>query len=269
MLAIEELEVGYGDARVLHGVSLGVAAHEIVALIGANGSGKTTLARALAGLLPVESGRILLDGAPIERLSPRARLGRGMAQVPEGRQIVFGLTVRETLRLGAYTQRYRLGERGLAERTAEVCQYFPALLECCDALAGNLSGGQQQMLAIARALMVKPRLLVFDEPSLGLAPVLVTEIFRLIAGLRKDGLAILLSEQNARLSLAIADRAYVIENGRVALEGTGAALLRNPEVAERYLGVGKGAASAGAGSDGRHAALVHGLTRILGAGAGR
>ena len=269
MLAVEELEAGYGDARVLQGITLGVAAHEIVVLIGANGSGKTTLARAISGLLPVRSGRILLDGDPIERLSPRARLGRGIAQVPEGRQIVFGLTVRENLRLGAYTQRYRLGERGLAERMAEVCRHFPALLERRDALAGNLSGGQQQMLAIARALMVKPRLLVLDEPSLGLAPVLVAEIFRLIAGLRKDGLAILLSEQNARMSLAIADRAYVIEKGRVALEGTGAALLGNPEVAERYLGVGTGGASAGEGSGGRHAALVRGLARILGAGAAR
>jgi branched-chain amino acid transport system ATP-binding protein len=269
MLAVERLEAGYGDARVLQGVSLDVAAHEIVALIGANGAGKTTLARAISGLLPVKSGRILLDGDPIERLSPRARLGRGIAQVPEGRQIVFGLTVGENLRLGAYTQRYQLGERGLAARMAEVCRHFPALLERRDSLAGNLSGGQQQMLAIARALMVKPRLLVLDEPSLGLAPALVAEIFRLIASLRKDGVAILLSEQNARMSLALADRAYVIEKGRVALEGTGAALLGNPEVAERYLGVGKGAGGAGQENDRRHKVLVRGLGQILGAGAGR
>jgi branched-chain amino acid transport system ATP-binding protein len=264
MLAIERLEAGYGDAQVLHGIDLGVAAGEIVVLIGANGAGKTTLAKVISGLLPARAGHIRFEDKAIERLSPRARIERGIVQVPEGRQIVAGLTVSENLRLGAYTQRRRLGEAGIARRTTEICAHFPVLAERLDTAAGNLSGGQQQMLAIARALMVAPRLLVLDEPSLGLAPALVGEIFRLVATLRSRGIAILLSEQNARMSLAIADRGYVIERGRVVLQGRGRELLDNPEIAQRYLGVG---ASAGSSTDrhadARHTRLVQGLARIL------
>ncbi len=176
-----------------------------------------------------------------------------------------GFTVRENLRLGAYTKRRALGESGMAARIAEACRQFPVLEERLDSLAGNLSGGQQQMLAIARALMVEPRLLILDEPSVGLSPLLVGEIFRQIAALRAQGIGILLSEQNARMSLAIADRAYVIEMGRVVLSGRGAELLDNPEVAARYLGMGKAAETADAATtEARHAALVNGLARILG-----
>jgi branched-chain amino acid transport system ATP-binding protein len=264
MLAIEQLEAGYGDARVLHGIDLAVAAGEIVVLIGANGAGKTTLAKVISGLLPARAGHVRFEDQAIERLSPRARIERGIVQVPEGRQIVAGLTVGENLRLGVYTQRRRLGEAGIARRIDGICAHFPVLAERLGTAAGNLSGGQQQMLAIARALMAGPRLLVLDEPSLGLAPALVVEIFRLVAALRARGIAILLSEQNARMSLAIADRGYVMERGRVVLQGRGRELLDNPEIAERYLGVG--ASLRGAvddRTDFRHARLVHGLARIL------
>jgi branched-chain amino acid transport system ATP-binding protein len=264
-LEIRGLVTGYGDLTVLHGVDLAVDAGEIVALIGANGAGKTTLAKAVSGVLPVRRGQILLDGVPIEALSPGTRVRRGLSHVPEGRQIIAGLTVAENLRLGAYVERRRLGAAGMAARIEAVCRHFPVLSARLDEPAGNLSGGQQQMLAIARALMLEPRVLVLDEPSLGLSPVLVAEIFRLIADLRAQGLAILLSEQNARLSLAIAERGYVIEMGRVALQGPGRELLGRPEVVERYLGIGKAAGGeAGAGAAQRHAALVRGLASVLG-----
>jgi branched-chain amino acid transport system ATP-binding protein len=187
---------------------------------------------------------------------------KGISHVPEGRQVFGGLTVEENLRLGAYAQRKGLSEAEIKQRIESVCARFPVLLERRGETVANLSGGQQQMLVIARGLMAAPRILVLDEPSLGLAPVLVAEIFRLIASLRSEGRAILLSEQNARLSLAISDRAYVIENGRVALSGTGKALLKNPEVAERYLGVGKAVGLADAA---RHAKMVKRLKEIFAA----
>jgi len=180
--------------------------------------------------------------------------------VPEGRQIIAGLTVGENLRLGAYAKRRDFGEAGIVRRIGDVCRHFPVLTDRLGEIAGNLSCGQQQMLAIARALMAEPQLLILDEPSLGLSPTLIAEIFGLITGLRSRGLGILLSEQNARMSLAIADRAYVIEMGRVVLEGRGQDLLSKSEVAERYLGVG---AAAGHRTIARHAALMHGLERIL------
>jgi branched-chain amino acid transport system ATP-binding protein len=267
MLEIQNLSAGYGDAEVLHGVSLRVAAGEIVALIGANGAGKTTLAKTLAGVLSPLRGRILFEGQDINRVSAHERIVRGLAQVPEGRQIIGGLTVEDNLRLAVFTQRRRLGSAAIAGRLGEIGSRFPVLAERMNEMAGNLSGGQQQMLAIARALMVEPRLLVLDEPSLGLSPVLVSQIFALIADFRQRGLAVLLSEQNARMSLAIADRGYVIEMGRVVLEGTGPELLNNPTIAERYLGVGAGAA----GADHervrqRRQDLVRGLAPVLGRG---
>jgi branched-chain amino acid transport system ATP-binding protein len=266
MLEISGLVTGYGDLTVLHGIDLRVASGEIVALIGANGAGKTTLAKAVSGLLPARQGRIMLDGKSIERLPARARVRLGISHVPEGRQIIAGLTVADNLRLGAYVERRRLGTAIMAQRIDAVCRYFPVLSARLDESAGNLSGGQQQMLAIARALMVEPRVLVLDEPSLGLSPVLVAEIFRLIADLRAQGLAILLSEQNARLSLAIAERGYVIENGRVVLQGPGRELLFRPEVVERYLGIGTAAsAEATLASAQRHTTLVRGLATILSA----
>ncbi|HUZ74395.1 MAG TPA: ABC transporter ATP-binding protein [Stellaceae bacterium] len=262
MLEVKGLHTGYGSMDVIHGIDLVVGAGEIVALVGANGAGKSTLVKTISGLLPAREGEIRFEGERIDRLSPRARVLRGIAQVPEGRQVFGALTVTENLRLGAYVHRHHWSEAELAQRIDAVCAQFPVLRERFREPVANLSGGQQQMLVIARGLMAAPRLLVLDEPSLGLAPVLVAEIFRLIAGLRAQGLAIVLSEQNAKLSLAIADRAYVIEMGRVALEGTGRELLASPEVAERYLGVGHAVSVADAP---RHARLVGRLKEIFAA----
>jgi branched-chain amino acid transport system ATP-binding protein len=261
MLEIDGLHAGYGEIEVLRGVDLVVNAGEIVALIGANGAGKTTLAKTLAGLLPTRLGQISFEGKPIGQVGAPQRIALGMAHVPEGRQIVAGLSVRDNLRLGAYAQRGRLAQREIAQRIGGVCQQFPALDGRLGEPAGNLSGGQQQMLAIARAMMAQPRLLVLDEPSLGLAPTLVAGIFRMIVGLRDQGIAILLSEQNARMSLAIADRAYVMEMGRITLQGTGKELLDSSDVAERYLGVGQKIAAEA--TDERRMRLARGLTEIL------
>ena len=258
MLELKAVCCGYGINDVVHGVDLEVRAGEIVALVGANGAGKSTLAKAVSGILPLRAGEIRFEGVRIDRRSPRERVLAGIAHVPEGRQVFPGLTCAENLLLGAYAQ--AAGEAP-ERRVHKVCERFPALLERLHHPAGALSGGQQQMLAIARGLMAEPRLLVLDEPSLGLAPVLVQEIFSLVGELRAQGIAILLSEQNARMSLAIADRAYVIETGRVVLQGTGAELLGRPEVAERYLGVGRAVNAPGAA---RHARLVAGLRSILG-----
>ncbi|OIQ98755.1 high-affinity branched-chain amino acid transport ATP-binding protein LivF [mine drainage metagenome] len=238
MLELRRVTTGYGTGAVVHQADLTVGAGEIVALIGANGAGKSTLLKAVSGLLGVRSGEILFDGERIEKLAPRQRVQRGLVHVPEGRQVFAGLSIEENLWLGGNANR-RLGEQEASRRLAEMCVRFPVLGERRHEPAGNLSGGQQQMLAIARGLMSQPRLLLLDEPSLGLSPLLVTEIFRLVAGLRAQGMAILLSEQNARQSLAIADRAYVLEAGCIVLEGSGEALLGDRQVAERYLGVGK------------------------------
>jgi len=250
MLEVRQLSAGYGGHAVVRDISLRLGKGEIVALVGANGAGKSTLAKAISGILAPQQGEILLDGVPIGRLSARARVLLGVVHVPEGRQVFGGLSIAENLRLGAWTQR-RLGAQAIEKRMRQVCERFPVLLERLHEPAGTLSGGQQQMLAIARGLMAEPRLLLLDEPSLGLSPILVVEIFRLVQALRAQGISILLAEQNARLSLGIADRGYVIETGRVALEGSGAQLLAMREVAERYLGVGKaleGEASARLGS---------------------
>jgi branched-chain amino acid transport system ATP-binding protein len=260
MLEVKGLYTGYGGMDVIHGIDISCGAGEIVALVGANGAGKSTLVKTISGLLPVRAGEILFDGKRIDRISPSARVLMGIAQVPEGRQVFGGLTVAENLRLGAYVHRHSMDEAALEARIKEVCEHFPILLERLGEPVANLSGGQQQMLVIARGLMAKPRLLVLDEPSLGLAPVLVAEIFRLIAGLKAQGLSIVLSEQNAKLSLAIADRAYVIEMGRVALSGTGQQLLGMSEVAERYLGVGH---AVGVADASRHAQLVGRLKEIF------
>ena len=260
MLEVTAFHTGYGGLDVTHGIDMSIGAGEIVALVGANGAGKSTLLKAISGLLPVHAGQIRFEGQRIDHLSPRARVLLGFAQVPEGRQVFGGLTVAENLRLGAYVHRRGMSEADIVGRIREVCERFPILLERLSEPVANLSGGKQQMLVIARGLMARPRLLMLDEPSLGLAPVLVTEIFRLIAGLRDRGLSIVLAEQNAKLSLAIADRAYVIEMGRVALTGTGTELLGRTEVAERYLGVGKGVRVANAP---RHEQLVGRLKQIF------
>jgi branched-chain amino acid transport system ATP-binding protein len=259
-LEVRQLTTGYNRHAVVHDLNLAVGEGEIVALVGANGAGKSTLLKAISGLLPVQSGQILFGGRTIEQESPRRRVLLGIAHVPEGRQVFSGLSIEENLRLGAYAHRDRMGAAGIKARIAQVCETFPVLLERMHQPAGNLSGGQQQMLAIARGLMAQPRILLLDEPSLGLSPILVADIFRMIKLLREQGIGILLSEQNARQSLEIADRGYVMESGRVVIEGPGQQLLGQPEVIERYLGVGKGVGTADAG---RHAALVARLQSVL------
>ncbi len=253
MLELKAVSTGYGRQTVVHNVSLTLGKGEVLALVGANGAGKSTLVKAISGVLSLHGGEILLEGRRIDRLNARARVLAGIAHIPEGRQVFAGLTVADNLRMGAYTRLATLSAAELSARIDAVLAPIPGLRQRLDEPAGNLSGGQQQMLAIARGLMSEPRILLLDEPSLGLAPVLVAEIFRLIERLSEQGLAILLSEQNARLSLAIADRGCVIEKGRVALEGSGEALLGDPGVAERYLGVGAAVGDPGAQ---RHQRLV-------------
>ena len=260
MLELHGISAGYGRQTVVHDVSLALKPGEIVALVGANGAGKSTLVKAISGLMHLHGGEIALEGRRIERLPPRDRVLAGIAHVPEGRQVFAGLSVADNLRMGAYSQLGSLSTEALQQRVREVCEPLPVLLQRLDEPAGNLSGGQQQMLAIARGLMSRPRILLLDEPSLGLSPVLVTEIFRLVGRLRDQGLSILLSEQNARLSLAVADRGCVIEKGRLVLEGMGRELLENAEVAERYLGIG--AAVGGVGSQ-RQRQMTAGLRQLL------
>jgi branched-chain amino acid transport system ATP-binding protein len=259
MLELQNISAGYGGIDVIRGIDLTVQAGEIVTLVGANGAGKSTLVKTISGLVAVRSGTITFDGRRIETASTATRMRLGIAHVPEGRQVFSGLTVGENLALGAYVH------RGKAEQTqarlGQVGARFPVLRDRMSALAGNLSGGQQQMLAIGRGLMAAPKLLILDEPSLGLAPRLVSEMFELIQGLRRQGLAILLSEQNAQLSLAIADRGYVIENGRVALSGSGQDLLRSKDVADRYLGVGATPETAGPDRSGQLAERLRALLR--------
>jgi branched-chain amino acid transport system ATP-binding protein len=238
MLEVKDLTAGYDGNAVLDNIRIDLAASEIVTLVGANGAGKSTLVRAIAGIHPLMSGEILFDGRPIAGLSPAQRLRLGIALAPEGRQVFAGLTVRENLALGAYAVHGATTAAERARRLDEVLEIFPVLRERIDSPAGNFSGGQQQMLAIGRGLMSGPRLLMLDEPSLGLSPRLVGEIFQLVEKLRDRGIAILLSEQNARSALGIANRGFVIENGRIMLSGPAADLLDSSEVAERYLGAG-------------------------------
>jgi branched-chain amino acid transport system ATP-binding protein len=259
MLKVRGLAAGYGRGTVLSDTDLTVGKGELVALIGANGAGKSTLMKSIAGLLPVYRGEILLDGERIEALNPAARVLRGLCLVPEGRQIFGGHSVEENLRLGAYA-RSDEEPASLQRMIEELCQLFPMLLPRLKDVAANLSGGQQQILAIARGLMSRPQLLLLDEPSLGLAPALVTETFSMIARVRERGISILLSEQNARQSLAIADRAYVLENGRIAIAGRSSDILASAEVAKKYLGVGYSIADA-AGM--RKSALGKRLLEIL------
>ena len=232
MLEVANLRSAYGRIEVLHGVNLSVRTGEVVALIGSNGAGKTTLLRALSGVQPITAGEIRFLGERIDRLKPHKRVARGMTQSPEGRQIFGPLSVEDNLRLGAYMRRDKEIE---ADRN-HVFEMFPVLAEKRHLHAGGLSGGQQQMLAIGRALMGKPKLLLLDEPSLGLSPTLVDQILAAIVRLKSEGVTVLLVEQNATAALEIADRGYVLETGKVALEGTGDALLSDPKVKAAYLG---------------------------------
>jgi len=238
MLTVTDLHAGYGLSEVLVGTSLRVEAGQVVALIGANGAGKTTTMRAVSGLIAPSRGRVLLDGQPVQGL-PASRIARlGLAHSPEGRHVFAPLTTEDNLLLGAYRRLPRfLGYRGAAAGDLErVYQLFPRLLERRGQLAGTLSGGEQQMLAIGRALMARPKVMLLDEPSMGLAPVIVQEVFRTIARLKAEGMTMLLVEQFARTALEVADYAYVLERGRVVAEGTPEALRRDERVLAAYLG---------------------------------
>lgn len=232
MLDVQGLTSHYGRIPALHGIDLIVAKGELVALVGANGAGKTTLLRTLSGLQPATYGRIVFEGVNIADVGCDKRVRLGIAHVPEGRQVFTVLSVEDNLRLGAYTRRQADAEADLSD----IYGIFPALAERRTARAGDLSGGQQQMLAIGRALMAKPRLLLLDEPSMGLAPQMVDEIYDVILALRDRGTTILVVEQNAEAALAIADRGYVIESGRVVMADTGRGLLANERVQRIYLG---------------------------------
>ncbi|WP_264478729.1 ABC transporter ATP-binding protein [Acidisoma silvae] len=239
LLNVEGLQVGYGKVEVLHGIGLTVGTGEIVALLGSNGAGKTTTLRTLSGLEPARGGKVMLDGQAITNLPAHKIAALGLAHVPERRRLFAPLTVEENLKLGGYLIRNQQAE--LKRRIDAMYVLFPRLLERRLQLAGTLSGGEQQMVAIARALILQPKLLVLDEPSMGLAPLVVRSIFAIIKRLRDQGMGILLVEQNARQTLKIADRAYVLENGGIMLEGDAATLAQDRRVQAAYLG---GAAAA-------------------------
>jgi branched-chain amino acid transport system ATP-binding protein len=233
LLALEGLHAAYGPVQALRGLDLVVRPGELVCLIGANGAGKTSTLRAISGLLPAAGGRIVFDGAPIHGAEPAAILRAGIAHCPEGRRVFPHLTVQENLEMGAYLRRDR---RAIGEDLERACEHFPILAERRRQMAGTLSGGEQQMLAIARALMSRPRLVLFDEPSLGLAPSMVETTFAIVADIRRRGTTVLMVEQNAYLALRMADRAYVMETGRIVLEGPARALLDDDHVRRAYLG---------------------------------
>ncbi|HRA77542.1 MAG TPA: ABC transporter ATP-binding protein [Burkholderiaceae bacterium] len=234
MLAIRDLSVFYGDAQALDGVSLDVGTGQVVALVGANGAGKTSLIRTVAGILKPRSGSIVFDGHAIGGLDSHRICDLGIGQVAEGRQVFPSMSVLENLQVGAMLPRARAQAAVTLDR---VFAMFPKLKERTAQLAGTLSGGEQQMLAIGRCLMGAPRMIMFDEPSLGLSPALVGEVFETIRQLHAQGMTVLLVEQNVAASLRLADRAYVLENGGIVLEGSGAALLDDPRVREAYLGL--------------------------------
>jgi branched-chain amino acid transport system ATP-binding protein len=233
LLEITDLHVYYGKIHALKGVSLALGKDQIVSLIGANGAGKSTTLKAISGILAATEGQIAYDGQSIRDVAAHQIVGRGIVQVPEGRRIFSRLTVAENLRIGAFLV---TDKKWIAEAEQRVLEMFPRIKQRLNQVAGTLSGGEQQMLAIARGLMSNPRVLLLDEPSMGLAPILIQQIFDTIVEIRKSGVAILLVEQNAFLALQIADFGYVIETGEITLQGTGAELLDNPLVKEAYLG---------------------------------
>ena len=233
MLTVENLECRYGKVAAVRGLSLEVGQGELVSLIGANGAGKTTTLRAVSGVLRAAGGRIVFEGEDITRASARRILELGIAHCPEGRRVFPHMSVRENLEMGCFLRRDQAGIRADMGRLFE---RFPILAERREQAAGTLSGGEQQMLAISRALMSRPKLVMFDEPSLGLAPNIVERTFDIIQGIRAEGVTVVMVEQNAAAALELSDRAYVMEQGRIALAGTGAALLDNPHVQKAYLG---------------------------------
>lgn len=233
MLEIKDLHVFYGAIHALKGISLTVADGELVSLIGANGAGKTTTLHAISGLLPAASGSILLDGTDLQKVPANTIIGLGMAHVPEGRHVFARMTVEENLRMGAYILR---DQKRISENLERVYGHFPRLKERRRQLAGTLSGGEQQMLSTGRALMTDPKIVLMDEPSMGLSPLLVKDIFSIIQELHKSGITILLVEQNAKMALAVSDRAYVLETGTISMEGPAAELAADDRVRKAYLG---------------------------------
>ena len=234
MLEVRDIRVSYGAAPAIVNASLEVSSGDLVVVVGPNGAGKTTLINALAGLHPIDSGSLSIDGRDLSKLSAHRYCDQGIALVPEGRRLFTGLSVKENLELGSY----RSGARALrAESMKEVCAIFPVLEERLESLAGTLSGGQQQMLAIARALMARPKLLLLDEPSLGLAPAIMLEMFRVIRSINARGVAVLLVEQNVAAALEIARRAYVLEEGHIVAQGAPRELTAQPHIQRAYLGL--------------------------------
>ena len=231
LLHIDDLRVSYGGIEALKGISLDVEKGEVVTLIGANGAGKSTTLRAISGLVPIKTGTITYDGSVISGQSPQKIVAEGICMVPEGRRVFPNMTVLENLRIGAY-----LRKDDIQPDIDHVYQLFPRLKERSWQLAGTLSGGEQQMLAVGRALMMRPKLLMMDEPSLGLAPLVIKDIFTIIRTLHEEGITILLVEQNANAALRVADSAYVLETGNLGMHGTGEALLNDPRVKDAYLG---------------------------------
>lgn len=234
MLKVSNVTAGYGRTVILQDVSIEVGRGEVVTIIGANGAGKTTLLRAISGLVKPSAGRITFDGTDIAGMAPADIVGRGLIQVPEARQLFPVMSVRDNVLMGAY---HPAARAGADRRFAEVLDLFPRIGERLDQLAGSLSGGEQQMVAIARGLMANPRLLMLDEPSLGLAPIIVQQMFGIVDRICEMGTTVLLVEQKAFHALKIAHRAYVIENGRIAIENTGAGLLADPHIKTAYLGI--------------------------------
>lgn len=233
MLQIENIKASYGHVRVLSDVSLRVKEKEIVTLIGSNGAGKTTLLKVVSGLLKVGEGKIEFEGERIDRFPPEKIIEKGIAHCPEGRRVFAELSVWENLEMGAYLEK---SKKVVKERIEEMVGSFPILLKRQKQMAGTLSGGEQQQLAIARSLMSNPKLILFDEPSLGLAPILVEQVLEIVATLKKKGITILLVEQNANMALRVADYAYVLETGQMILEGPAAELIRDEKVITAYLG---------------------------------
>lgn len=234
MISVKELDAGYGDIQVLRGVSLEINEGEIVSLVGANAAGKSTMVKALSGIIKPWRGQVLFDGVRVDTLEPHEIVELGIIQVPEGRRLFPQMSVLENLLLGAYTPRAR---RDYEKTLGDILEMFPILKERQNQLAGSLSGGEQQMCAIGRGLMAKPKLLMLDEPSLGLAPILVAQVLSMVKTIREQGVTVLLVEQNVRQSLSLADRGYVLENGRIVMEGSSAALLADDRLRQAYLGM--------------------------------
>jgi branched-chain amino acid transport system ATP-binding protein len=233
ILQVQDLAVAYGHIEAVKGISLSLNEGEITALVGANGAGKSTALLAISGLVKATRGSVLLHGNDLTKMSPHRIVANGVVQVAEGRATLTTLSIEENLALGAYT---RKDKANIAADLEWVYSLFPVLKQRAKGLAGNLSGGEQQMLAIGRALMAKPKVLLLDEPSMGLAPLIIQEIFRIVQEINKTGMTVLLVEQNVRQALRIAQRGYVLETGKIVLEDSGANLLHNPKVAEAYLG---------------------------------